>query len=77
MKLATSLLTFAYLARSELVHLKIAGVFKLGPVHLKLSFKLDPSIILLYSTPSTFLLHLSSANHFFKIVIVTVARVLN
>jgi hypothetical protein len=33
--------------------------------------------MLLYSTPSPFLLHLSSANHFFKIVIVTVARASN
>jgi hypothetical protein len=51
--------------------------FKLGPVHLEPSFKLGPNIILLYSTPSTFLLHLPSVNHFFKIAIVTVARASN
>jgi hypothetical protein len=37
------------------------------------SFKLSLSFLLLYSISSIFLLHLSSANYFFKIVIVTVA----
>jgi hypothetical protein len=58
--------------------LQVSGPsFKLGPVHLEPSFKLGPNILLLYNTPSTFLLHLPSASHFFKIVIVTVARASN
>jgi hypothetical protein len=62
------------------VYLQIAGdwtEFKTRSRHLVPSFKLSPSILLLYSTPSTFLLHLPSANYLFKIVIVTVARAFN
>jgi hypothetical protein len=44
---------------------------------LRPSFKLNLSFLLLYSTSSTFLLHLCSTNYFFKIVIVTVVRASN
>jgi hypothetical protein len=58
--------------------LHVSGAsFKPGPVHLEPSFKLGPNILLLYSTPSTFVLHLPSANNFFKIAIITVARAFN
>jgi hypothetical protein len=62
------------------VYLKITGdwtEFKTRSRHLGPNFKLSLSIMLLYSTPSTFILHLPSANHFYKIVIVTVARASN
>jgi hypothetical protein len=40
-------------------------------------FKLSLSFLLLYNIPSIFLLHLPSANHFFKIFIITIVRASN
>jgi hypothetical protein len=61
-----------YTVKSGYRTLREASLRHLGP-----SFKLSPNILLLCSTSSTFLLHLPSANHFFKIVIVTIARASN
>jgi hypothetical protein len=56
---------------------KVRTEFKTRSRHLGPSFKLSLSFLLLHSTSITFLLHLSSANHFLKIIIVTVARASN
>jgi hypothetical protein len=56
---------------------EVGTEFKTRSSFLGLSFKLDSNFLLIYSTPSPFLFHLLSANNFFKIAIVTVARALN